>query len=302
MHNHFSLQNNELYKKWRDWKLSAYPVDTGTLMTTINSSEAPSKMHIEPLLRTATLFNMAFYRLTGEQATSKNAVHQLATACGLRNINHNLCADADSLTSLQVTRHPGQHEYIPYTNRPLSWHTDGYYNRPEEQIHGMLLHCARPAAEGGTNVLMDPEIVYILLRETDPAYIETLMHPNAFTIPANISKGEIIRPEQSGPVFSVTANGNLHMRYSARQRNVKWRTDQITQKAEHFLLDLWEQESVYKIRHTLRAGEGVICNNVLHCRTEFKDPDNKGRLLYRGRYIDRMTPAHTPDSPIGQHE
>ena len=180
--------------------------------------------------------------------------------------------------------------YESYTNKPLSWHTDGYYNLPEEQIYGMLLHCAQPALEGGESWLMDHEIAYILLRDTNPDYIHALMHPNAFTIPANILNGEIIRPEQSGPVFSVTAAGHLHMRYSARQRNVIWRDDPMTREAADFLLNLWQQDSPYKIRYTLQAGEGLLCNNVLHNRTAFKDSDDptQTRLLYRGRYFDRV--------------
>ncbi|MFN3786738.1 MAG: taurine catabolism dioxygenase TauD, partial [Thiothrix sp.] len=102
--------------------------------------------------------------------------------------------------------------------------------------------------------------------------------------------GIVVRPAQSGPVFSVTAAGHLHMRYSARQRNVIWRDDPATQAAAQFLLNLWQQDSIYKIRYTLQAGEGVLCNNVLHCRTAFVDSPEpaKQRLLYRGRYYDRI--------------
>ncbi|MEZ5533983.1 MAG: TauD/TfdA family dioxygenase [Thiolinea sp.] len=290
MHSHFSLKNNELYVAWRDRKLADYPLKAADLITEIQHPHSPAPHETNQLLSTAARFNMALYCFKDPADTDKKTVHQLAALCGLRNINHNLCADADSLTSLQVTQHAGQHDYIPYTNKKLSWHTDGYYNSPEEQIHGMLLHCVRPAATGGESLLMDHEIAYILLREADPAYIEALMHPEAFTIPANILNGEIIRPEQSGPVFSLTANGQLHMRYSARQRNVKWRDDPVTRKAEQFLLDLWEQDSPYKLRYTLKAGEGLICNNVLHCRTAFSDEEGgPQRLLYRGRYADRIS-------------
>ena len=57
-----------------------------------------------------------------------------------------------------------------------------------------------------------------------------------------------------------------------------------------FLLNLWEQDSPYKIRQTLQAGEGLLRNNVLHCRTAFVDAEKSGakRLLYRGRYLDRL--------------
>ncbi len=40
----------------------------------------------------------------------------------------------------------------------------------------------------------------------------------------------------------------------------------------------------------LAAGEGLLCNNVLHNRTEFADDVDKGmtRLIYRARYYDRI--------------
>jgi len=40
----------------------------------------------------------------------------------------------------------------------------------------------------------------------------------------------------------------------------------------------------------LRAGQGIICNNVLHSRSAFTDAADSGqvRLLYRARYHDRI--------------
>ena len=61
--------------------------------------------------------------------------------------------------------------YIPYTNRPLNWHTDGYYNRPEEQVRGIVMHCAAESASGGENLFLDQEIAYILLRDADSRFI-----------------------------------------------------------------------------------------------------------------------------------
>ena len=69
----------------------------------------------------------------------------------------------------------------------------------------------------------------------------------------------------------------MPLRYSARQRNVTWRDDPMTHEAADFLLNLWQQDSPYKIRYTLQAGEGLLCNNVLHCRTSFVDSDEAGK-------------------------
>lgn len=286
----FNINELNTYQQWRKKKLAAYPLSMEALLTLIDEPESPSATELARIQHICRQHNMALYRFRQGDLRSKRHVHQLGNAVGLFRLDNNLCADEDSLTSLHVTTHTGQHDYIPYTDKKLSWHTDGYYNLPEAQIHGMVLHCAQPAKEGGESWLMDHDIAYILLRDANPAYITALMHPQAFTIPANILNGEVIRPEQSGPVFSVMPAGNLHMRYSARQRNVIWHDDPITREAADFLLNLWQQDSPYKIRYTLQAGEGLVCNNILHCRTAFVDSDEpeQKRLLYRGRYFDRV--------------
>ena len=212
----------------------------------------------------------------------------------MHQLDNNYCADSDRLTSISNTPHEGQHEYIPYSTKRLSWHTDGYYNTPEKQINSMLLHCAKPAKEGGESLLMDHELAYILLRDKNPAYIEGLMQADAMTIPANILNGETIRKAQTGPVLSVNKNGQLHMRYSARKRNIEWKQSSPILEAVEFLDELLSSNSPHIIKYTLQAGEGLICRNVLHRRTSFVDYDDseKKRLLYRGRYYDCLpTPA-----------
>jgi len=282
--------NEDFYQPWRKQKLAAYPVLASDLRVDIQNADEPTPEEIAKLSACLARYNLVLYRFVNQPNASKQQVHQLAQRIGLSRLAHNLCADADSLTSIQVAQHQGQHDYIPYTDKKLSWHTDGYYNAPHEQIHGMLLHCVRPAAQGGASLFMDHEIAYILLRDANPAFITALLHPEAFKIPANILNGVTIRPAQTGPVFSFKADGSLHMRYSARQKNVIWRDDANTQGAAQFLLNLWEQASPYQLSYTLQAGEGLLCNNVLHCRTAFVDADEleSKRLLYRGRYLDRV--------------
>lgn len=285
-----NLLNEDFYQQWRAQKLALYPVNPRDLLVEIQKADKPTQAELGQLKRYLAQYNFAFYRFAQQPNTSKQAVHQLAQHMGLKHLAHNLCADTDSLTAIQISQHQGQHDYIPYTDKKLSWHTDGYYNPAHEQIQGMLLHCVRPALHGGETQLMDHELAYLLLRDANPAYIQALQAPEAFTIPANILAGKVIRPAQTGPVFSFNADGRLQMRYSARQKNVIWQADPITQAAAQFLLNLWEQASVYKLRYTLQAGEGLLCNNVLHCRTAFVDAEEpeKKRLLYRGRYLERV--------------
>lgn len=294
----FSLANEQHYQAWRKQKLLSAPdyrqLNSDDLFITINNSHNPDKDEINSLLKACDQNSLALYRFIdpsdciNEIAPNKESVHQLAKQLGLSKLDNNLCADTDSLTSITQTSHEGQHEYIPYSNKRLSWHTDGYYNTTDQQIHAILLHCAQPAKEGGESLIMDHEIAYILLRDENPDFIEAFMDNNAMTIPANILDGKVIREAQTGPVFSINKHGGLHMRYSARKRNIEWQKTAPTLEAVAFLDELLDSDSPHIIKYTLQAGEGLICNNVLHRRTSFKDYDNAAqkRLLYRGRYFD----------------
>ena len=298
MNNPYSLNNNDSYLFWRNNKLNHYPTNISSLFTRIKNSNHPSAKEVKSIQKIVNTYNLGLYRFVGSASRNtshnKNTVHTLGKLLGLVHLDNNICADTDKLTSIEVRKNTGQHEYIPYSSKKLSWHTDGYYNTPDKQIRGMLLHCAQPATEGGDNLLMDTDIAYILLRDENPDYIKALMQAEAMTIPANILKGETIRAEQTGPVFSIDNDGALHMRYSARTRNIIWSDDKDTLGAVEFLQNLWESDSPYILRYKLKAGEGLVCNNVLHSRTEFVDSDRQEdkRLLYRGRYYDRLNKDH----------
>ena len=283
----FSLEDDAAYQAWRTQKLALRPGIEELRVPLENpfSLSAAEKSRITDLCRRC---NTAIYKVSDNYpSTDKELVHQLGLQFGLSHLDDNLRSDEDDITSLTVTEQQGN-QYIPYTNRPLSWHTDGYYNAPAQQVRGFILHCAQPAAEGGENSLIDHELVYIRIRDRDPAYISALMHPEAMTIPANVEQGAEIRGACTGPVFSVDAvSGSLHMRYSARKRNIDWRDDELTREAADLINEILDiDEIAYTYR--LEAGEGVICNNVLHKRSGFNDSADEKRLMYRARYFDRV--------------
>ena len=178
----------------------------------------------------------------------------------------------------------------PYSNRRLLWHTDGYYNAPASRIRAFLLHCVRPAAAGGENRLLDPEIAYIVLRDADPRFVAALSAPDAMTVPANEEDPAAQRGAQTGPVFSFEG-GTLHMRYTARTKSIEWKPDELTQAAVQHLRQILDSDSPYVFRLRLEGGQGLVCNNVLHDRSEFTDAADAGRLVYRARYADRIAPA-----------
>ena len=287
----FSLTDDAAYQAWRKAKLSDYPQSAAALRVDL-AGDWISDQDVARLQAKCRKTNMVIYRLADAARGDKDFIRALGLRLGLVRLDGNLCADNDAITSLQVMDSGRHSAYIPYTNRRLSWHTDGYYNLPEHTIRGILMHCVRAAAEGGENSLLDHEIAYIQLRDQNPAFIEALMRPDAMTIPPNIENGKEIRAEQSGPVFSVDAEtGSLHMRFSARARNIIWHDDDVTRQAVTCLNGLLTPNNPYVIRYRLNPGEGIICNNVLHSRTGFTDDETPGktRLLYRARYFDRIS-------------
>jgi hypothetical protein len=243
------------------------------------------------LLQLCRKTNMAIYVGRVANLADKQIPRRLGEQFGLTRLDSNLLADEDAVTSLQWAPDKAGRGYIPYSNRRLLWHTDGYYNPPERRVRAFVLHCVSPAASGGENALLDPEIAYLLLRDENPEYIRALMAPDAMTIPANTEDGGESRSAQTGPVFSIDpATGSLHMRYTARTRSIEWKTDAMTHNAVKAIERLLAEDSPYVFRYRLAAGEGLLCNNVLHNRTEFADAVDKGvtRLIYRARYYDRI--------------
>ena len=284
----FDLDNHIAYENWRDEKLENYPDTAEQLIVEINNPLQLTKAEREEIIRRCRKTNMTVYITKEGDNPDKSIALSLAKEFGLKQLDNNMGADDDGITSLQVSNSSGRERYIPYTDKLIHWHTDGYYNQAEQQIHALCLHCVRPAKEGGENALMDHEIAYIKLRDENPEYIQALMSANAMTIPANINGDVMIRPDRSGPVFSVSNNDKLHMRYTARARNVIWNPDLSTLNAVTALEALLSSNDSYIYRLTLQSGWGLISNNVLHDRGGFVDDESAPRLLYRLRYFEGL--------------
>jgi len=287
----FTPENAAVYAKWRKAKLQDYPTSVDALRVEINDPRALSNAEQDKMLQVCRKTNMLVYATRLNGLADKQIPRRLGEQFGLARLDNNLLADEDAVTSLQVVPEKSGRGYIPYSNRRLLWHTDGYYNPPERRVRAFVLHCVSPAARGGENALLDPEIAYLTLRDENPEFISALMAPDAMTIPANTEEGGESRPAVTGPVFSIDpVTGSLHMRYTARTRSIEWKQDATTLRAVKALEQLLASNSPLVFRYRLAAGEGLLCNNVLHNRTEFADEVDKGiaRLIYRARYYDRI--------------
>jgi alpha-ketoglutarate-dependent taurine dioxygenase len=287
----FDLANESAYRAWRDAKLAAYPRSADELVVPLGDPRHLSADEFAALESRCARANMAIYSAPHLPAADKSIPKELAQQLGLVHLEGNYLADEDGLSSITPAGEEGsvRGDFIPYTHKPINWHTDGYYNALDRRILGMALHCAQDAESGGENALLDHEIAYIQLRDLNPDYVAALMQPDAMTIPARMDEDNVARPEQSGPVFAVdAAQGFLYMRYTARTRSIAWKADAVTQAAVKALADILAS-SEFILTARLRPGMGLICNNVLHTRSAFSDSPDHRRLLYRGRYYDRLS-------------
>ncbi|MFO1314214.1 MAG: TauD/TfdA family dioxygenase [Burkholderiales bacterium] len=287
-HGPFAPGADAAYRAWRDAKLAAYPASVDELLVPVRDPRALSPAEHAALARACARANMAIYA-GADTGADRDLPRLLARQFGLVRLDHNWLADDDGISSVTVAGGAGRGEYIPYTNKPIRWHTDGYYNPPARRIQAMVLHCVRPGATGGENALMDHEVAYILVRDADPALAAALMRPDAMTIPERTDDDGVARPAETGPVFSVDPEtGALHMRYTARTRSIEWNADPAVRAAAECLARVLAGTSPYIHRVTLQPGMGLLCNNVLHDRTAFTDDPARPRLIYRARYHDRI--------------
>ncbi|MBF0324197.1 MAG: TauD/TfdA family dioxygenase [Alphaproteobacteria bacterium] len=285
----FDLSNKGAYQKWRDSRLESAPNRVEDLLVEVGDIANPTPSEHAKLVALVAACNMA---VTVEKSVppdrdDKNALRALGRTLGLESLDGNHLADDDGITPLAVHRDGIRSRYIPYTERPIAWHTDGYYNAPSQRVRGLLLYCARPAAEGGANKLMDPEALYIALRDEDPALVAALMRPDAMTIPPNEDEG-MTRPAMGGPVFFVE-QCRLQMRYTARTRSIEWHADPLVQAAAAAIRRHLDGPAPTLFQARLESGWGLVSNNVLHTREPFKDDPAHPRLLYRARYHDRIS-------------
>ena len=297
MNIHLNLQDNDIYQNWRDKKLNDYPTSVENLIVKIDKPGHPNKREIMRIRQICNRANMVIYEGPEKILEDKRIALNMGHSIGLSDIERSLTTERDGVSELSVSLSGAKSNYIPYSNNPLGWHTDGCYNDLKHPINGFLLHCVRAAENGGENYLLDPDIAYILLREENPEFIDGLTLPDTLTIPSNVESGIIKREKRVGPALSFhsingsTCDFSLHFRYTSRKSHVIWKEDTRTIGALDFLRKILESENPYIFRIKLKSGSGLIGNNILHNRTKFKDSEHKisKRLIYRIYYRDRVT-------------
>ena len=284
----YLLENESEYRRWRATKLkNRLELDPARVFELDSEGWVPETM-LEQLRQQVQAFNFVVFQSVDE--FDKQQLLKLNRRFGLVSLDSNLGADEDSVTSLRVVAGSDDRaQYIPYTSRAMNWHTDGYYNPGERSIRAFVLYCVNQAVRGGDNYLFDHEMMYLLIRDRDPDLLDALMCDDLMLIPANVQNNQVIRAEESGPVFSLCADHcALHMRYTSRPQNIVWKSDKRSASALNLIREiLMDSEAVTELR--LQDRQGIICNNILHGRQSFHDlAGQPTRLVYRTRYYDSI--------------
>ncbi len=298
------------YARWRDQRLSTQHVSLFPHPIPLKDPYQLTEGERSTLYEGIRQHNLVLYDCGGQGQEERSATEDepmllaLCRQLGLTDPLPNPAAHDTGISRIEAVQAPcdpaaapNRSRYIPYTTQRLNWHTDGYYNPPERRVRSFVLHCVRGAESGGENWLLDPEILYILLRDHSPALAHALGHPETLTIPADDSAQGSGRRAFHGPVFSWDSDTDaLYTRFTRRRHHIRWRTDTDTQAALSMIDTILHHAHPAILRWTLEPGQGIVCHNVLHCRTAFVNPPDKarGRLVLRLRFPQRVSRGGPP--------
>ena len=266
------------FLRWAEEKEKNIPQNSDGILVNIHDINNVKTSEIDKIKETIYKYNSCIYSSKIALKSNTNLL-KFVELVGMKtydcnNIESN---EISTITPLQNSKI----NYIPYTDKLLNWHTDGYYDK--KSIFSWLLHCVNPATQGGENYLLDHELVLreYLLRNDD---INNLMAEDALTIPES---KDTSRSEISTYIFSFKNKyKRLHMRFSMRKDNIG--TSAKASPAIIKLKEIIENDCAkYSLTYKLQKNEGIITNNILHGRKAFKDDKVKRKLL-RIRSYERL--------------
>ena len=266
------------FLRWAEEKEKNIPQNTDGIIVNIHDINNVKISEIAKIKETINKYNSCIYSSKVALKTNTNLL-KFVESVGMRTYD---CKNIESSEISTIT--PLQNNkinYIPYTDKSLNWHTDGYYDK--KSIFSWLLHCVNPATQGGENYFLDHELALreYILRNDD---VNNLMAEDALTIPEN---KDTSRSELSTYVFSFKNQyKKLHMRFSMRKDNIG--TSRKANSAMTKLREIIENDCAkYSLTYKLQKNEGIITNNILHGRKAFKDDKVKRKLL-RIRSYERL--------------
>ena len=266
------------FLKWAEEKERNIPHNIDGILVNIHDINNVKISEIAKIKETINKCNSCIYSSKIALKSNTNLL-KFVQSVGMRTYDRNNIEsnEISTITPLENNKI----NYIPYTDKSLNWHTDGYYDK--KSIFSWLLHCVHPATHGGENYLLDHELALreYVLRHDD---INNLMSEDALTIPES---KDTSRSEISTYIFSIKNQyKKLHMRFSMRKDNIGTSPkagDAVTKLKQTIENDC----AKYSLTYKLQKNEGIITNNILHGRKAFKDDKVKRKLL-RIRSYERL--------------
>ena len=258
---------SEDFIEWAAKKDLDIPSNINDLKVSISDINYVSKAEISQIKQKLTKFNCCIYA-SGTDLDDNSKIMRFAQSLGMRTFDsHNI--DDSAISTISANKDENNIRYIPYTNKGLNWHTDGYYD--SKPIFSWLLHCIEPALSGGENFLLDHELAIreYILKYDDIIY---LTNNETFSIPTDeVAKREIT----SNYVCDMNNEyKKLHMNFSMRKENIIVNKD--SESAMSKLIKIIKEDcKKYHLTYKLSKSEGIVSNNILHGRNAFKD----GRVM-----------------------
>ncbi|MDG2394747.1 TauD/TfdA family dioxygenase [Candidatus Thioglobus sp.] len=276
------------YQYWRDEKLAKSVSDIDNCTVEINKPEQLSTAEKDKLLTLCRYNNFAIFQ-TPQLQDYESKLVSFNQQLNLVDFDQHLYVKNQGLARITPSEQKDQAEFIPYTDRAIGWHTDGYYNASEHRIRAFTLFCVNAAESGGENQWIDHQMVYLLLREENPDITKALTHPKAMSIPEHKVAGVVRRKTSTGPIFFIDEiTEQLSMRYTQRKKNINLYNSTEIKQAVKKLDELLNTNSPYHFSHRMHSNQGIICNNILHKRSAFTDNQASPRLMLRGRYFNQI--------------
>ncbi len=282
------LDNIDDYKYWRDNKLENASSSIQDCIVEISNPENLSSSEKSKIKSLCDNNNFALFTIP-KQDDYQDTINSINHQFDLDEFDEHLYVGDKGLASIANTKNKQQGEFIPYTNKAIGWHSDGYYNSYKKRIRAFSLFCASPAKAGGSNSWIDPHMIYIHLYEDNPDMVKALTNNKAMTIPEHKIDGLVRREISIGPIFFIDDMTNeLYIRYTQRKKNIEFANSTEVRQAVEILDNFLASNSIYHFNHTMQEAQGMLCNNVLHNRSGFTDDPNKPRLMLRGRFFSRI--------------
>ena len=251
------------FNSWASKKELNIPSNINDLKVYLENINHVSRDEISQIKEKLAKYNCCIYASKTDLDTNANLI-SFARLLGMKTFDsHNI--DGEAISTISADKTINNMRYIPYTDKALNWHTDGYYDK--KPIFSWILHCIEPALSGGENFLLDHELAireYVLKHDD----ISRLMNKDTFSIP-------IDDVANRGATSSYICDMNneyrkLHMNFSMRKENITF--DKDSESAVLKLIKIIKEDcKKYHLTYKLSKSEGIVSNNILHGRNAFKD-------------------------------